>query len=582
MDDVQRRLAEELLFAGEHKPSFAKLLFFGICDSPRVFPFPTPNADQITHTQSFIENLKQFAEQEIHPDKIDRETNIPDSVIKGLGKLGLLGLTIPIEYGGKGLSQYTYCKASELIGGICGSTALFLNAHQSIGLKALLLFGTEEQRKKWLPRLASGEQLAAFALTEPNAGSDASGVETRAEYDPTKKVYVINGQKQWITNGSIASVLTVMAKMPVKTDKGVQDKITAFLVTPDMPGFKVKEHSLEKVGMRGSKTAILEFVNMEVPEENVLGPIGQGLKVCLTVLDYGRTTFGATCTGAAKFLLDKAISHAKTRKQFKRPLSSFPLVKKKLALMAATFYAMESTTYLTAGLLDRGEEDIMLEAAMLKVFNSEGLWKILYDTMQIYGGRSFFTDHPFERMMRDARLNMIGEGSNEVLQAFIGLVGLRDVGVQMKDVLEELKNPFSGVPKTLTFIKSLWLRYRISKISIQSTILKSEADKLVHAIRNFGYLVTKVIVKHKENVIEKQLILDRLATISTYLYTMTAVLSRLDSELMNKKLKETDSDFQVAKLYFYHALDQINRIHSNVFDNRDETIESVSDQLCGK
>jgi alkylation response protein AidB-like acyl-CoA dehydrogenase len=581
MDDVQRRLAEELLFSGEKKPSFAKILFLGISDSPRVFPFPSPSSDIKTQTDTLIQNLKDFSDKEIDPDKIDREANIPTKVIQGLGKLGLLGLTIPKEFGGQGLPQYTYCKATELIGGVCGSTALFVNAHQSIGLKALVLFGTPGQKKKWLPRLSSGEQLAAFALTEPNAGSDASGIETRADYNPQTKTYTINGKKQWITNGGIAGVLTVMAKMSMETPNGIQEKITAFLVTPDMPGFKIKEASLEKVGMRGSKTSILEFENLEVPEENVLGPVGGGLKVCLTVLDYGRTTFGATCTGAAKYLFEKALSHAKHRFQFKRSLASFPLVKKKLALMSATIYAMESATYLTAGLLDRGEEDIMLEAAMLKVFNSESLWKILYDTMQIYGGRSFFTDHPFERMMRDARLNMIGEGSNEVLQAFIGLVGLRDVGIQFKGVWDELQNPFSGMNKTFAYIRSLWVKDRLSKIPIQSSALKSEAEQLVSSIRQFGNLVTKVLAKHKEDVIEKQLILDRLARISTFLYVMSATLSRLDSELVQNKVKENDSTCRSAKLFFYHSLDKINLLSRSMFDNRDDLIESLSDQLTG-
>ena len=288
------------------------------------------------------------------------------------------------------MSQYAYCNASELLSRHCGSTALFVNAHQSVGLKAILLFGTEEQKKRWLPALAKGDEIAAFSLTEPNAGSDAAGIETKAIYDPKERVYRITGNKQWTTNGSIAKVLTVMAKTPIETSFGIEEKITAFIVTPEMKGFEVVDPSLEKVGMRGTKTSNLRFSNMAVPEENILGPKGKGLKVCLTVLDYGRTTFGATCTGAAKYLLQRAISHAKTRHQFKRPLSSFPLIKKKLAKMAALTQAMDATTYLTAGLLDKGQSDIMLEASILKVFASEALWKIVYETMQIFGGRSFF------------------------------------------------------------------------------------------------------------------------------------------------------------------------------------------------
>src|SRR5690606_1549194 len=261
----------------------------------------------------------------------------------------------------------------------------------------------------------------------------------------------------------------------IDTPRGKEDRITAFLVTPDMPGFRVTAPALEKVGMRGTVTSKLAFDNMEVPAENVLGPMGGGLTVALTILDFGRTTFGATCTGSAKELVERAIRHARTRHQFQRPLASFELVKQKIATMSATLYAMEASTYLTAGLLDRGEHDYMLETAMVKVFTSESQWQILYDTMQILGGRSFFTDEPYERMMRDARLHMIGEGSNEVLRAFIGAVGLRDVGMQMKDVLDAAKNPFTGIGAIFGFgKKSLARILKTPDVPLRAAELASE------------------------------------------------------------------------------------------------------------
>ena len=333
-------------------------------------------------------------------------------------------------------------------------------------------------------------------------GSDAAGIETRAVYIPEKKCWRLNGRKQWITNGAIANILTVMALTEVETPNGKQDKVTAFLVTPDMPGFNVLAPALEKVGMRGSKTANLQFKDLDVPEENILGPLGGGLKVCLTVLDYGRTTFGAMCTGAAKFCLEKAIYHATTRYQFKRPLASFALVKKKLATMAALTYAMESATYMTAGLVDAEVEDFMLEAAMLKVFASDSLWSIIYETMQIYGGRSFFTDRPFERMMRDGRLNMIGEGSNEVMRAFIGAVGMRDVGVQLKNTLDALKNPFSEFKTIRQFFKQRWQNFTSSFVPVVSSEISFEGKRLGQAVRRFGYWVSRALAKHGEDILE--------------------------------------------------------------------------------
>ena len=255
--------------------------------------------------------------------------------------------------------------------------------------------------------------------------------------------YLLSGEKRYITNGAIADVLTVMARtsVPGRSDTAV----TAFLVTPDLPGFRVVEPRMEKLGIRGTATAKLAFENMPVPIENILGPLGKGLKVALTVLDFGRTTFGACCTGAAKTALRLATEHARTRKQFGRTLGEFPLVQKKLARMAAWTYAMEAMTSVTAGLIDRGLEDYMLETAMLKVWSTERLWTIVNDAFQIYGGAAYFCDRPLERMLRDARINQIGEGANEVLTSFIALVGMREPGERLRSVWEALHHPWHEI-----------------------------------------------------------------------------------------------------------------------------------------
>jgi acyl-CoA dehydrogenase family protein 9 len=582
--EEQMRMAEELLFSGQPLPSFAKALFLGLFDAKRVFPFPWPSNEERERAETFCKDLNAFMDKNLDADWIDRNAKFPPDLIKGLGDLGVLGCTLPESYGGLGISQYGYCRMVEEVARRCGATALFINAHQSIGLKALLLFGTKEQQDRWMPGIAKGDYLAAFALTEPNAGSDAAGVETRAVYDPVKKVYRINGQKQWITNGSIAHILTVMAKVEMDTPRGKEDKITAFLVTPDMPGFKVTAHALEKVGMRGSTTAKLAFEDMEVPEENILGPKGGGLKVALTVLDFGRTTFGATCTGSAKELLERAIKHAKARHQFKRPLASFGLVKQKISTMSALVYAMDSTTLLTAGLLDRGEEDFMLETAILKVLASDFQWRVLYDTMQILGGRSFFTDEPYERMMRDARLNMIGEGSNEVLRAFIGVVGLRDIAMQLKQISEVGKNPLTGIASAFGFgKKTIEGLLRTPIVPIDAPELQDEASKLGSAVRSLGLAVPRLLAQHKEGIIEQQMILDRLSTIAMAIYSTTAVLSRIDTALASKngKRKDLDNELATAKLYCAMAFETIDTAHHGLFNNNDAAFMKLSEQITG-
>lgn len=583
MDEQQKQMAEELIFKEKQKPSFAKMLFFGVFDAKRVLPFPTITIEEQKKTDEFITELKNFLNNSLDADWIDRHAEIPSEVIQGLGKLGLLSMTIGKEYGGLGMSQYAYCRAMENVSRHCGATALFVNAHQSIGMKALVLYGTEKQKNVWLKGLANGDKLAAFSLTEPNAGSDASAIETQAVFNPDKKKWIINGQKQWTTNGSIAQILTVMAKTKVDTPKGPKEKVTAFLVTPDMPGFKVKDAALEKVGMRGSKTANLIFENLEVPEENVLGPIGDGLKVCLTVLDYGRITFGATCTGAAKFLLEKAIEHANNRHQFKKPLAAFPLIKQKIALIGALTYAMDASTFLTAGLLDKDESDIMLEAAILKVFTSEALWKIVYETMQIYGGRSFFTDQPFERMMRDARLNMIGEGANEVLRVFIGVVGMRDVGLMLKEAKEIFSHPLDHFSSFWELTKLLSRRLQVPEIPLISPLIQNEGRVLGGLIRKFGITVMRLLIKHRESIIDKQLILDRVAECAIYLYATTAVLSKLDADLAKSAQGEIriHDDIARAKLFANYASSHVKNVLYRITHNIDSNWEKVSDQLTG-
>src|ERR1700694_3858530 len=336
----------------------------------------------------------------------------------------------------------------EEIGSRCASTSVFTNAHHSIGIRALLLFGTHKKKQKGPPKLVTGEHLGAFALTEKEAGSDAANVQTTATPSADGSHYVLNGEKRYITNASIAQVLTVMARTPVPgSDKTA---ITAFLVTPDMPGFTMLEPRMEKVGIRGTATGRFAMRDMAVPKENILGPLGKGLKVALTVLDFGRTTFGACCTGAAKTCLQLAIGHANTRKQFKKTLGDFDLVKKKIARMAADAYAMEAMTTITASLIDRGLEDYMIETAMLKVFTTERLWDGINDAFQIHGGSAYFLDLPLERMLRDARINQIGEGSNEVLTSFIALVGMRGPGMEFKEIYDTMMKPLGGLGKAWT------------------------------------------------------------------------------------------------------------------------------------
>jgi alkylation response protein AidB-like acyl-CoA dehydrogenase len=547
--EAQIRQADELLSSLPQKIGVAKGLFEGRFVADWVFPYPQLHDDERAEVERAVVDVERFCDERLDPERIDREADIPRDVIDGLAELGVLGMTGPKEYGGRGFSQMGYGRVMEAIGARCSSTAIFVNAHHSIGMRALLLFGTDEQKQKWLPDLVSGRKLAAFALTEPEAGSDAGNVQTLAAPTADGTGFLLNGEKRYITNGAIAEFLTVMARTPVEgRDKTA---ITAFVVTPDMTGFKVVEARMEKLGVRGSATARLAFHDMFVPRANVLGPPGKGLKLALTVLDFGRTTFGAVCTGAAKTCLRLASDHARTRRQFGRPLAEFELIQKKLARMAAWTYAMEALTTVTAGLIDRGLEDYMLETAMLKVWSTERLWTIVNDAFQIHGGAAYFTDRPLERMLRDARINQIGEGANEVLLSFIALAGMRGPGLKLKEVAAAAKRPWSASGLIGRFVtEAARSRFSIPLVPVGSAELKPVARRLGKLIRQLDAAVKVAIIRHREEIVERQLVQERIAWTAMELFATACALSRWDYAFM----KNDHSHDAVARFFVADSL----------------------------
>jgi alkylation response protein AidB-like acyl-CoA dehydrogenase len=559
----QVQQAEELLFSEPSRAGFAKALFRGEFRGDAIFPYPELPTSERRTVEEAVAAVRAFAETKIDSAAIDRDADIPRSVIDGLADLGVLGMAAPRELGGRAFSQMGYCRIMEVIGGHCASTAVFVNAHHSIGIRALVLFGTPEQKARWLPALTSGEKLAAFALTEEQAGSDASNVQTQATLSDDGHTYILNGSKRYITNGAIAGVLTVMART---ADPKGGSKVTAFLVTPDMPGFEVVEARMPKCGIRGTATARLAFHDMPVPAANVLGQVGKGLKIALTVLDFGRTTFGASCTGLAKICLAAATRHAAARQQFGRPLAELELVKKKLAYLAATAYAMEATTYQAAALIDRGAEDYMLETAILKVFSTEALWHGVYETLQVFGGQGYFSNEPYERMMRDARINTIGEGANEVLKAFIALVGMRDIAEGLKATLDGLKKPSSFLPTFWSFSRDhLGRLVRTPVVPVAAPSLRPIADALARRVARFGRTVERVLIAHRESVLDRQYIQERIADAAIALATSACTLSRWDSSLVQKK--ETPAERAAAELYLRMAYrrfdDSLRTLHHN-------------------
>lgn len=407
--------------------AYAKDLFLGQVNKDEVFPYPEIRNEELEEMTQFLAPVEKFYSEEVDSTRIDREEGIPPETMNGLKELGLFGIMVPEEYGGLGLSNTMYARLAEIIA-LDGSIAVMLAAHQAIGLKGILIAGTEAQKQKYLPKLASGEHVAAFCLTEPGSGSDVASLTTRATLSEDGKHYLLNGSKIWISNGGLADIMTVFAKTEVVVDGNKKQKITAFIVERAFGGISSGKPE-DKLGIRGSNTCEVSFDNVPVPVENVIGEVGGGFKIAMNILNSGRFSMGSSATGVIKKLIRVSSEYAATRKQFNNSLSEFGMIQEKFALMALNAFVMESMAYLTAGMMDRpGVPDCSLEAAMVKVFSSEGGWLCASEALQVLGGLGYTKNYEFERYLRDCRILPIFEGTNEILRMYVALTGMQHAG----------------------------------------------------------------------------------------------------------------------------------------------------------
>ncbi|MFQ5790209.1 MAG: acyl-CoA dehydrogenase family protein [Acidobacteriota bacterium] len=512
------------------RPSFVKSLFLGAVEEQLILPYPEFASTEKETLDLVVDSFTRFAAENIDPVRFDREAHYPRETIRGLAEIGMMGLIVPEEYEGLGMSQSAFCRAMEVVAGTDGATAVTIGAHLSIGMKAVLDYGTKEQKKRYLPRLASGDMIAAYALTEPGAGTDAQNLKTTAKETEDGKHFVLNGTKMWITNGGFADLFTVFARTGVEEVRGKKKNlITAFIVTRDMTGVSTGPDE-DKLGIRASSTTTLNLEDVEVPRENVLGEIGQGFKIALDVLNDGRLSLAAGCVGAGKTLVREALGFAKSRQAFGRFISDFEMIQAKFAWIAIHLYVMESMVYLTAALCDRKDVDYSLESAACKVYCSERLWWIVNEALQVNGGNGFMRDLPYERALRDARINLIFEGTNEILRVLIALSGIQRSSEYLREIAEALKDPLHSLG-VLSDFAARKIRRTVAPegLGAVDAVLKGPASRLAESVVELADAVEAALRHHRKKIIERQFIQERVADMAIDIYAMAATLARTDS-----------------------------------------------------
>jgi alkylation response protein AidB-like acyl-CoA dehydrogenase len=575
------------------QPSFVAELFLGRLRVDLISPYPLQSAEDKAIGDEFMVRLESFLKDNLDPDEVDRTGLLPQGVIDGLAKLGCWGMKIPKEYGGLGFSQINYNRAVAMVASYCGSTAVWLSAHQSIGVpQPLKLFGSEAQKKKYFPMFAKGA-ISAFALTEPGVGSDPARMTVTAEPSADGKSWTINGTKLWCTNGLVADVICVMAKTPSKMVNGREKRqITAFIVEKGTPGIEYV-HRCDFMGIRAIQNGVINFNKVTVPSENILWGEGLGLKLALITLNTGRLTLPAASAGMSKQALQIAKIWGKEREQWGAPIGKHEPGAVKIANMAASTFAQEAMTYYTSALVDRGGADIRLEAAMAKLFCSEASWKIVDDLMQLRGGRGYETarslmgrgekGYAVERMMRDSRINRIIEGTDEIQHLFIA----REAMDKHVSTAGPLLTPSSSINEKLKALVNcarfypfwyprLWIPTGLWPRFSAYGSLAGHMRYIERTSRKLARTLFHQMIKFGPKLERRQMILGRLVEIGTELFAMTAACAKV---LAVEKDAPTDANAgprELADLFCREAKLRIHAYFDGVFCNADVAESKVA------
>lgn len=543
----------------DQQSSFTRGIFAGVVLDSLLFPYPRRlderSADEARTVRRLIKQLRALEGDVIDSAKFDEEETIPDDVIKAFAEIGMLGLTIPRKYGGLELSSSAYARVFETLSSLDGSLAVMVGVHCGLGSKAIVLHGSDQQKERYLPSLARGDYLAAYALTEPDVGSDAQNIKTTATPSKDGSHWKLNGRKIWIGNGHRAGVIATFAQAHVQRRGENVPRMTAFLIRPDMPGFRVVG-TVRKLGIRGSTQAELSYEGLTVPADHLLGSVGRGFNVAVHVLNAGRLTLAAGCTGGTKRTLEQMTSYAEERIQFGHPLADFEITQRKLSRIASEIYASDAMLGVLASLVDRGDVDFSLEAACAKVFASEMVWRAADDMVQLAGGRGYVKPYPYERILRDSRINRIFEGANEVLRLFIALNGVQAPAEALKEIGSALRRPLRNL--------GLLGGYATSRVKLRlgqtSTLdielherLKKHKDYFEKHVAELGGATDRAIIRHREKIIDRQLVLERLADMAIDLFATACVIARTQSLIDERGAEKCEREITLCDLFCVEA-----------------------------
>jgi alkylation response protein AidB-like acyl-CoA dehydrogenase len=578
-----RAVAEAAREKKWEKESFMRSFFEGRFRLDLLHPHPEQDPDEARRGEEFLEKLRVFVKEKLDGEAIDREGHVPEEVLDGLRELGAFGIKIPREYGGLGLSQVTYNRALALVASGCASTGAFLSAHQSIGVpQPLTLFGTEEQKRRYLPRLAAGA-LSAFALTEPEVGSDPANLATTAE--PAEDgSWILNGEKLWCTNGPRSELMVVMARTPPREGVKARRPITAFIVESDWEGVEV-EHICHFMGLRGISNGVMRFRDVKVPAENVIWGEGQGLKLALITLNTGRLSLPAFCASAGKGLLEISRKWAAERVQWGQAIGKHDAIAQLLGRMAADTFAMEAGVELASALADRKELDIRLEAAITKLWHTEVAWRIADDALQIRGGRGYETAEslrnrgelplPVEQALRDLRINRIFEGSTEIMHLFIA----REALDTHLSVAGDMVDPRAPTSRRLTaagraalhyawWYPSRWIGWGRWPRYGEFGPLARHIRFVDRTSRRLSRSLFHAMVRHGPALEKRQAVLARAVDVGAEAFMMTAACVR--ARKLVKENPDDRSPEELADVFCRQARRRIHRLFGSLFVNDDQ------------